>query len=190
MAIRLLGIGGEPATGKSSILRQLFPDIAVTSVCKVRLVKYHLLEMNGSIVYVIGDYGSGGTFGGTDKLSMAVLPEFLSILKAWSAEPTMDEATVLFEGDRLFSRKTIEAVKEMRVDEKYVVLSVDRGLLDQRHIDRGDTQSKSWLKGRATKHQTLCRDYPQIEVRKNNTLEESVKTVEQLRLFINRSQKK
>ena len=192
MAIRLLGIGGEPASGKSSILRQLFPDIAATTVQPIRLVRYHQLDSDGQEVYVIGDYSSGDMFGGTDKLSMAVLPEFLDVLRVWSTETSMDGAIVLFEGDRLFSRKTFEAVDEMneemkpteRVLEKYLVLDVDDIELIQRHNDRGDTQSGSWLKGRATKIETLCRDYPKIEVRANNTKEESTATVELLRLFI------
>lgn len=182
MGIRILGIGGEPATGKSSLMTRLFPGLPSTPMQKVRLLRYHELLWRGRTVYVMGDYSGeiehrGHFFGGTDKLSMAVLPEFLSVLRVWSIEKQMEGSVVVFEGDRLFTRKTFEAIEEMkeeyptreRLSGLFIVLTVSEEEKKRRHIQRGDTQEASWLQGRATKVSRLCAAFPEIEQRPNET---------------------
>jgi len=179
----MVGIGGEPATGKTTLMQRVFPDLPSTPVHKIRLLKYHELMRGGRLVAVMGDY-SGGIFGGTDKLSMAVLPEFLSVLRVWSMERHMRGASVVFEGDRLFGRKTVLAVQEMkdefplgeRVRDKWIVLTTDPGELEQRHASRGDTQSASWLQGRATKAKRLLDEFRFIDQRPNDSMEQAEET--------------
>jgi len=190
MAITLIGIGGEPATGKSTLMKRMFPQIHHTTNNTIKLLRYHQLEYGGKQVYVLGDYTDNGTaFTGTDRLSMAVMPEAVSTLRIWSMETLFDGSVVMFEGDRLFSRKFFESVIEMqkevepekRVDVRLIVLRAGGDELDSRHLDRGDTQTESWLKGRATKVNRLCEMFSHwIEERENNNQAQCLATVERL----------
>lgn len=194
MAIKLIGIGGEPATGKSTLMATLFPEISQLPNHSIRLLRYHQLEYGSKQVYILGDYTDNGTaFTGTDRLSMAVMPEVVSTLRVWSMENLFDGSVVMFEGDRLFSKKLFTAVREMqqevepdeRVDVKLIVLRATPDNLHRRHHERGDTQSESWLKGRATKVNRLSEEFGGwVEQRENNNMAQTLETVKVIQQLI------
>lgn len=180
MPLRIVGIGGEPATGKSTLVNSIFEGIEKTPMQRIRLLRYHEVPWEQRTVYVMGDYSGqiefeGHFFGGTDKLSMAVLPEFLSVLRVWAMEKRMEDAILLFEGDRLFTRKTFEAINQMKEENPdcmktlFLVLTASESEKKERHVKRNDSQEESWLKGRATKVERLCKAFPDIEQWVNET---------------------
>lgn len=194
MAIKLIGIGGEPATGKSTLMSTLFPEISQLDNHTIRLLRYHQLEYGSKQVYILGDYTDNGTaFTGTDRLSMAVMPEVVSTLRIWSMENLFDGSVVMFEGDRLFSKKLFNAVRDMqmevspeqRFDVRLIVLRAAAENLSSRHDSRGDTQSESWLKGRATKVNRLCTEFSDwIEERNNDNMAQTLETIKVIQQII------
>lgn len=156
MSIKTIGIGGEPATGKTSLMVQI-----VTALGQSRELKYKLIKgsfFDDHKVALLGIY-DGSLFAGTDRLSMAALPDAIAFLNKLAAKPSYDGWTVLFEGDRLFSGKFFDAALSLGKLELFL-LTCDEETLKKRHCDRGDTQTASWLKGRQTKYAKLYAQYP------------------------------
>jgi hypothetical protein len=65
-----------------------------------------------------------------------------------------DEFTVIYEGDRLFNNSFIEAVEEY-AHRSFYILTADPDTVEQRHVDRKDTQTKTFKKSRKTKMKNI-----------------------------------
>jgi len=143
--MKLLAIGGEPATGKSTLANMLFEKMSSVDfqygTCKGHIDERHNLAM-------VGIYGSGETFVGTDKLSMSVQPDFLNYCKT-------KNRNIIFEGDRLFNRKLLWQLQEVR-EVRIIVLEQTAEELQRRHEARRDRQSEVFLRGRKTKIENIC----------------------------------
>ena len=100
-------------------------------------------------------------FCGTDKLSMAVQPDFIKLARK------MKRATFLFEGDRLFNQSLFEQVK----CDIYVITATEE-TLQQRHKARKDNQTAKFLKAKKTKIQNVI-DNNRVTIMPNDTREES-----------------
>jgi len=165
--MKCIAIGGIPATGKSTIVEQFFLNHSYWNEFKYKKLRGHYnKEMN---LFILGVYGES-KFGGTDKLSMAVQPDFESYVVA-----NHDKANILFEGDRLFSLNNINFL------EKYYQLHV--GIITSthtkdRHITRKDNQSEKFIKGRTTKINNIKSAYQSYQTYENNT-DNSVDTIYQ-----------
>lgn len=166
MPINTVGIGGEPATGKTSLMVQILKRLGASRGLYKGLVRGHFYDL--SQVVVLGVY-DGSLFSGTDRLSMAVLPEAIAFLNKIANRPAYDNWTVLFEGDRLFNAKFFDAAQQLG-ELKLFLLTCEEETLEKRHSDRKDTQSESWLKGRRTKYAKLYAQYP-MTMLSNDTLE-------------------
>ena len=148
---KLVCIGGLPATGKTTVMKKFMEGKQLQRVEPRKLVvamydpEYDL--------YILGDYSDPNEkFPGLDRLSMAVQPEAIKFLKETNSN-------ILFEGDRLFTASFLEAAAEL-VDEnilemKILMINADKLLIEQRHIDRKDTQTEKFLKGRQTKYDNI-----------------------------------
>lgn len=137
MVKRIIAIGGEPASGKTSLMRGVLKNFDDLKKFKYKLVRgYYSAKQN---IYIIGIYNNE-LFSGTDKLSMAVQPNFIEFL------PKTKDATILFEGDRLFNQSLFE-----KVDCQIFILETDDNIKHQRHIDRNDSQDQKFLKAKKTK---------------------------------------
>lgn len=161
--MRVIAIGGEPATGKSTLMRQLLPELGKGFATFTYQGK---TKIRGTVhreakVVVLGLYGGGETFEGTDKFSMACQPDVCSFFRmAKQMDSGYHDHVVVFEGDRLFNRKMIDWLAAEKIQCDVLVLEASGAAKDARHRARADTQTTSWLAGRATKVEnvaTYCR---------------------------------
>ena len=133
-------IGGVPATGKTTLMRFFLDSYSGRRPVKHGLVYGYLLQGN---VLVVGKYEQDQVFAGTDRLSMAVQPDFDIVLEA-------RRYNLMFEGDRLFIEKNLQKLCE-EYDTRIIMLSSSENELLKRHVNRADGQSETFLKSRQTK---------------------------------------
>lgn len=146
--MKCVAIGGEPATGKTTLVKSILKDKQYQSY-KFGLLRGHLItDLN---LLILGIY-SDDTFSGTDKLSMAVNKDFLKFLE-------ITRRNFIFEGDRLFTKNNLEyLIKKHQT--KVIILENDDKTLESRHISRKDNQSEIFKKGRKTKIQNIKSHIP------------------------------
>src|SRR5689334_14444069 len=126
--LRVVGVGGMPASGKTTLFRA-FMEGGFWVQVKQKLVVYSEDALRRTVV--LGDY-SDGTFGGTDKLSMAVQPQAVELLRDWASDPLREGYSVLFEGDRLFNASFIREVAALPgVSCRWVLLGAGREVLSR-----------------------------------------------------------
>lgn len=168
MVDRVLAIGGEPGTGKTTLIKKLKDDYT-TIPFKYGLVRGEYDKEKK--VYFIGVY-DGSTFEGSDKLSMAVNKDFVKFLNY------LNEGIVVFEGDRLFNPSLF------RLDFPFVIyaLTASTEELNRRYNRRGSNQSETFLKSRKTKIKNILFEFPEIEVRVN---EDNPELINELKAVIN-----
>ena len=88
-------------------------------------------------------------------------------------------AVVLFEGDRLFNQKFINTIKE-KYEMNIFMLTVNPELIEQRHTDRGDTQTEVWKKSRKTKLANILNNNQGIKLLPNNNETEQENNIQEL----------
>ena len=138
--MKLVGVIGEPATGKTTIMRQVLDSLGA----RYTRFKFGLLRGRKypNDLFVLGVY-DGTTFAGTDRLSMAVQPfaqRFLSRIP--------QQAIVLFEGDRLTRPAFLGAVAPQ--DLVLFLVETTPEEKARRHGARADTQPEQFTRSRAT----------------------------------------
>lgn len=173
MAKRIIAIGGEPAAGKTTLMRKILKQYPTLKPFKFGLVRGQYCEERN--LYFIGVYDDS-TFSGTDKLSMAVQPVFLKFIDY------IKEGTIVFEGDRLFNSSLFEKVKC-----QLYVLQADPETLKARHIERKDDQPEKFLRARKTKTENIIANHNVI-ILKNNTQDESEKAFQTILTAIENGQ--
>lgn len=137
----LIAIGGQPAVGKTTLVKKFFTEYKTWKSFKYKKLYGHYNEELNLII--LGKYSKSEMFSGTDKLSMAVQPDFDEFLDLKDLD-----YNVLFEGDRLFNLKSLKRAKELKDLHVFIVESVHT---KTRHIDRNDSQTEKFIKGRVTK---------------------------------------
>ena len=174
---KLIAMGGEPATGKTTLIFELIKladDWANVKPQKL-LDAVYSAKLN---LYILGKYEKNGTvFQGTDRLSMAVQPDAEKfIVDAVNPDSKMYGSNIIFEGDRLFNGKFLDHILS-NIEEanfKILVLDVPHSVKEQRHVDRNDTQDDKFKNSRATKVANICSSLmlmEYIEVMPNENLE-------------------
>ena len=168
--MKLIGLGGLPASGKSTIFQEIIKTLGKNKIFKYSLLRGEFYEPN---IYVFGTYDR--KFGGTDTLSMAVQPIAVKFIQ----EMKDNDVVLIFEGDRLFNRSFIQKIKDLELDYSFYMAIADPEIIENRHKARGDTQSREWLQSRKTKYATIYSAYMKdITLLKNNNLEELKKNME------------
>lgn len=178
--MRIIGIGGEPGTGKSTLVVNLIRELDPSAVT---VVEYGLLRARFFPQYgltVLGIY-DGSTFGGTDKLAMNVHADAKGFLQTFAPD---SNATVLFEGDRLFGESFVKACREVTKDCHWVILEASNANKKQRRVQRGSNQDATWLKGRTTRLMRLQTTIWPVEIWANNTEAELEANVQRLATLI------
>lgn len=175
--IRVIAVGGEPATGKTTLMFKLIDMVDDWVTCKPEKLLDALYSKTLN-TYILGKYEKGSTFQGTDRLSMAVQPDAEKFISSLNYEDS--DVNVIFEGDRLFNSKFLEHCSKNTKWFDIILLQVAADIVKQRHIDRNDTQTEKFINGRKTKLDNISSslvlmDY--ISVRENNTVVDQQKII-------------
>lgn len=159
--MRLVAIGGEPATGKTTLMLKYRKALSRPAYFKWGrlMVEQHVREK----LLIFGNYQEEDTFAGTDKLSMAVQPDAVQFVSR-AKHGVFGGYTFLFEGDRLFNSSFLGECSKYFHTMSVVVLVASPELLSMRHSQRGDTQGETFLKSRRTKVENILKNYPSAEV--------------------------
>ena len=183
--VKVIAMGGEPATGKTTLMFKLISMADDWKVIKPQklLDAMYSEKLN---LYILGKYANdGNVFQGTDRLSMAVQPDaekFFMELDYANAD-----ANVIFEGDRLFNGKMLDQLSSAFPNSfKVLILTVKDSTLDQRHIDRKDDQDDKFKNSRKTKISNIMSsltlmDY--IETMVNENLDDQAKIIDNIKSF-------
>lgn len=164
---KVVGICGEPATGKSAIVRRIMENQTPEWIPeKLGTMVWSKNERTG--LTVLGIYEEGVTFAGTDRLSMAVAADAELFFRQ---ADSLGCNKILFEGDRLFYVKLITHIISTASEFLFINLMVKQEELEQRRAARvaiGQVQSAQFLKGRHTKYVNLRNTFPFIRGMKHN----------------------
>lgn len=155
MAMKIILIAGEPATGKTTLVREAYSPQNMPNHFKYGKLQGHT---DGQIF--VGGIYDGSMFEGTDKLSMAVQPDVVKFVQA-SISGTCN-LVLIMEGDRVANPKFLSAMKDFQVQTHLIILRAPEHELEMRHLTRGDAQTPGWLKSRRTKVENLCETTRQL----------------------------
>lgn len=164
---------GEPAVGKTTLIKHIikqFGGIEQFNYQKKGLVKHHTHKKLKLAVWgVFTDMEA--TFASTDKWSMATQPEFLFWLKAFKHQ----DRVFIGEGDRIATQEILQTMKDTLGEENciLIMLTATQPELAERHAERGDTQTTTYLKGRATKYKNLLEQVNGFTTWENTTAEQA-----------------
>jgi hypothetical protein len=186
--VKVIAMGGEPATGKTTLMFKLISMADDWQVVKPEklLDAMYSKKLN---LYILGKYvNDGNVFQGTDRLSMAVQPDaekfFERLLNSqvYFDEVSYDKGSVnvIFEGDRLFNGKLLDKLSEWFPESlKVLVLTASHDIKEQRHVDRKDDQDDKFKNSRATKISNITgsltlMDYIDTMVNENNSDQDKI----------------
>lgn len=175
--MKIIAIGGEPGSGKSTMMKELMEGKLWRFESEYPLVPYYVC---GDVI-VLGKYEDDGYAQGTDKMSMACQPKVIEFLKT-----LRDDIIVMFEGDRLFSPSFLEHCVE-NYDTQIVILRTEKDVRTNRYEERGSSQNLTWLTGRETKISNIRNNFLlrfNITQMDNNNFEEQKDTLLFLRKMI------
>jgi uridine kinase len=150
----VIALGGEPASGKTTLLKSIRKNFPNLVEFKNGLVRGQYCP--NSLVYFVGVFDDS-MFEGTDKLSLSVQPSFVDFVK------NTPNAKIVFEGDRLFNASVFEQLKSV-----IFILDIDKDIHTQRHAQRGHEQNETFLKGRKTKIENIKNTFSH-KILNNNT---------------------
>lgn len=136
--MKLVYLMGEPASGKTSVMREIVSGLQFEVVNKPFT---HTIYENGFIQ--LGK--DRNPFGGTDTLPMNVQPKVISWLSSTSYP------VVLGEGDRLTNSKFFDAVLRSEYDLALWYIATPQWVSKQRRMKRNTKQNETWAKGRRSK---------------------------------------
>jgi len=163
--MKCLAIGGEPATGKTTLMREVLKMVKPSKKFKYGLLRGYIEPFAN--VSVLGIYEHQEVFAGTDKLSMAVQKDFDKFVQ-------LKTKNIIFEGDRLFTKKNLLYLTK-NYETRIIILKNEKKIIASRHINRGDNQSETFKKSRHTKISNIISEpnLKHIEFYKLNDISES-----------------
>ena len=162
--MRLVYVIGEPGVGKSTLVRRTLEPLTATPERKP-FAHVHYYRESELVLTQLG--AEDPMFPGTDRLSMGVLPAAIEFVN------TSHSPLILAEGDRLATRKFLDAVER----EVLLVRCVaPQSVIEARRAARGSDQSPSWLAGRRTKINRLWDGWTGPRLRISTNGSEAVST--------------
>lgn len=149
---KIIAIIGQPGTGKTTLMKKIISHFGDwESKEEIKLV--NTLYNKANDLYIIGKYKEDEIFAGTDKLSMAVMPQAIKFIQEINSN-------ILFEGDRLTSSKFFDEILKCKNTELHIIiLYTSDEILKQRYLERGSNQSELFLKGRKTKIDNIMTNF-------------------------------
>lgn len=161
MTTKVIFVAGVPATGKTTLFKRirerLFKQCNEFKEGKVRGIENGQYKMLGVF--------DGSTFEGTDRLSMTVIGDAIEYVKRLGQEP--GRKVVFVEGDRLFNFRFLQETRA-----SLILLDAAPEVLAQRHKERGDNQTETFLRSRRTKVENFATKY-RVGRAYNNTPEDA-----------------
>ena len=144
----LIAVIGAPGTGKTTLMKEWMSRWDWEYRRDGQLDHY----VSGDLI-LLGVYPEGETFGGTDKLSMSIAPQVVEFL-----DKNQDKV-VVFEGDRLNSKKFFNTVIDKGWNLRIVALNVSDAERERRYEERGSDQDPTWLQGRISKVENVIAEF-------------------------------
>jgi len=160
--MNLIAICGEPAVGKTTLLRR-FREEAAERLGEFEPFQFGLVRGivdKDRSLWITGVY-DGSVFEGGDKLSMAVQPVFIKMLHQLEGQ----DCAVIVEGDRLTNASLF---REFPTETEGIIVEVSEEVLAERHAGRGAEQSDKFRQAKRTKVQNLEQEFG-FERLSNNT---------------------
>lgn len=141
-------LAGIPGTGKTTIAKKFIEMTggfdSYESIEPIQLV--NCIYNAEKDITVVGKYdNSDEVFQGTDRLSMAVSPNF----QKWVSEKKPQN--LFIEGDRLVGNKTIDFLLEQGYQLEVLIIEASESIRKERYAQRGSDQSEQFIKSKATK---------------------------------------
>lgn len=147
--MKVIYLIGMPGTGKSTIMQEFMKGIWWQDDRPIDLLDTHINEEKN--VRVLGKYfEEGQTFGGTDRLSMAVAPKAIE----WIS--TKPDELIVGEGDRLNNSGFFEACGD---DLTIIHLTVSDAERERRYKERGSDQSEKFIQTCRTKCDNIVKKF-------------------------------
>lgn len=159
MATKVIYIAGVPASGKSSLFKLIREEL-FGNASNFQQGKCKGIESKDGHFKMIGVF-DGSTFEGTDKLCMTVIDDAISYIKGLNGK-----SVVFVEGDRLFNYRFLHETGAM-----LLLIDANERVLKARHIERGDSQTDTFLKSRRSKVENFIAKYG-VQRIWNNTLQD------------------
>ena len=154
--MKIVGLIGEPASGKSTVFRNFIAGLGKGTVHKEGLVVYTLHPEDKIIVAGIYDEA---VFSGTDRLSKGCGPKYREWLTAKVADDAYSNWVFYWEGERFSNSKFFDFFRDGCEDVTIYYLQADEETLNERNANRSN-QNPSWRKGMATRMRNLRENYP------------------------------
>ena len=164
--MKIIGLIGEPAAGKSTVFRKLIATLGGSSIQKQGLVTYTLYHDDKVIVAGIYDEQ---VFSGTDRLSKGCGPTYREWIAQKNENPEWDDWTFYWEGERFSNSKFFDFFRDECSDVTIYYLTADEKTLNERNANRSN-QNPSWRKGMATRMRNLQENYAVEIVKQGFTL--------------------
>ena len=168
MANRILALGGKPATGKTTLLRDVINTYKPYIKFNFGLVRGMYFSKHS--LYIIGIYDKS-VFSGTDKLSMAVQPDFIRFCSK------ITDGKILFEGDRLFNQSLFN-----KVNCDIMIIEGNENTEKLRHKKRNDNQSQKFIKSKHTKIENIKKNNS-VNLYNNNTKKQYKEILNKIKYF-------
>ena len=144
----IFGIIGAPGTGKTTLMKEWMKHWEWVHQRTGQLDHY----VSGDLI-VLGVYPEDEVFGGTDKLSMSIAPQVEEFLD------NNEDKIILFEGDRLNSKKFFQTVLDKEWNLKIIALDTSTEERERRYKERGSDQDPTWLQGRISKVENVVKQF-------------------------------
>lgn len=172
--MRFIGLGGEPSTGKSSIMKEILRKLGEGYDFKFDLLRGKKYPYFNPKLIVLGIYEEGVLFCGTDRLSMIAIKSIKDLVNFCVDNDVFLDYTILFEGDRFFKQNFFELLEQKKINYSLYIIKVEDSVLKQRRDSRADNnQSEVFLKGRRTMYSNVEQVYAQkVRLLQNTTVED------------------
>ena len=165
--MKIVGLIGEPAAGKSTVMRKFIDTLeGGSAIVKDGLVVYTLYPDDKVIVAGIYDEQ---VFSGTDRMSKACGPKVREWLTQMNKDPAWDDYTFYWEGERFSNSKFFHYFYNECPEVTIYCLMADEATLNERNANRSQ-QNETWRKGMRTRMRKLRTDYPVKVVEQGFTL--------------------
>lgn len=154
--MRIIGLIGEPAAGKSTMMRDFISRLGPKEIVKEGLVVYTKYPEDRIIVAGIYD---DQIFSGTDRTAKSCGPNYREWLSAKIADPDYADWKFYWEGERFSNSKFFDFFMTLSTPVNIYYLEADETTLNERNAKRSN-QNPTWRKGMRTRMLNLRKNYP------------------------------